>query len=166
MPSTLLIALSFLLLGRPVGSRVAGILGSEGSSLCAAGGDLLEGGLLAEVGEDAAEGVVHDHLLDVVGGEILLALGAVAADAGLELTEVAEIDLEALQEVLLGAVHDGGEHADDDVAAVGAAVFADMLGQLAEVHGARELEISVGLLGLLGLLGVGTKSRAVLDGLD
>ena len=93
----------------PVGAALTSQLCVERSLLGLAAGDLLEDGVLAEVGEDGGHAVVDLHILDVVaveglqrGDGVALAVrarqSALAGETGDEGAQVAQVNLVALHQ--------------------------------------------------------------------
>ena len=147
----------------PVGVGEAFVLGLEGCGLGLARGGLLELGVAAQVLEALAGLVVDIHVLDVLGGEVLLGEGALAGDAGGEGAEGTEDDLVALENELTHAYAELCEDADDGTLGEHAVVVGDVVGELFGAHEARELQVAVGLAGLFGVEGILHHGNTVLD---
>ena len=90
--------------------------------------------------------------------------GAVAGDGELELAQRAELHVVALKQRFAGAGHHILEHAEDGAFGVHAAVLADVLAELFEVHGAVGLQRGVRLLGVVLVQGIGSHGDTVLNG--
>ena len=118
-----------------------------------AAGDKVEDSIVAKILEHLATIPVHVHLLDVLSGEEGSGVGTLGAQRHSETSQLAQLDLLALEQQLAHAVHHLDQHTLDDVAAVERSMLSDVLGEVVncQIFGNLSHPISLGLGDVLRL---------------
>ena len=118
-----------------------------------AAGDEIEDGVLAKILEHLAAIPVDIHLLDVLSGEEGSGVGTLGAQRHSKASQLAQLDLLALEQKLAHAVHHLDQDTLNDVAAVERSMLSDVLGEVidCQIFGNLSHPISLGLSDVLRL---------------